>query len=244
MLRFSPITLGLVAGFAILTPVARAGSIPVPAGEILGQVRNSGNIVQMGATVLLYDRYDQLIRRTLTNEEGKFVFDQLNPDTYSLRVSLASFVPAIRRNIAVASGSENLLQINLSSVFSTVDLVSSGPSRGTLMSDDWKWVLRSSQATRPVLRLLPASSSASARAGGPIFQDTTAIVKVSASDGESFSFDNAQDLGTAFAFATSVLGTSRLQLSGNISYLGNSTIPPRDSARRIRGRRTGRPVRK
>src|SRR5579885_1742766 len=154
MLRFSPITLGLVAGFAILTPVARAGSIPVPAGEILGQVRNSGNIVQMGATVLLYDRYDQLIRRNLTSEEGKFVFDQLNPDTYSLRVSLASFVPAIRRNIAVASGSENLLQINLSSVFSTVDLVSSGPSRGTLMSDDWKWVLRSSQATRPVLRLL------------------------------------------------------------------------------------------
>src|SRR5579872_1380316 len=211
MLRVRSITLGLITGCAILAPMARAGSAPVPAGGILGQVKNSGNIVQMGASVLLYDRYDQLVRRALTNEEGKFVFDQLAPDLYSIRVSLASFVPAIRRNIAVASGSENLLQINLTSLFSTIDLVSSGPARGTLMSDDWKWVLRSSQSTRPVLRLLPVSSSASTRPSGSMFSDTTALVKVSASDGESFTTGSAEDLGTAFALATSLYGTSRVQ---------------------------------
>jgi hypothetical protein len=178
----------------------------------------------MGATVLLYDRYDQLVRRALSNEEGKFVFDNLTPDVYSIRVTLASFVPAIRRNIAVAAGSENLLQINLTGLFSSVDLVSSGPSKGTLMSDDWKWVLRSSQATRPVLRLLPVSSSASSASSGSIFSDTTGVVKVSASDGESFS-TGAEDLGTAFAVATSIYGTSRVQFSGNLGYIGNSTIP-------------------
>ncbi len=225
MQRVYYLTLGLVAGLAVLTPAVRAGSSPVPAGEILGQVRNSANIVQMGATVLLYDRYDQLVRRALTNEDGKFVFDKLAPDLYSIRVSLASFVPAIRRNIAVAAGSENLLQISLASLFSTVDLVSSGPSRGTLMSDDWKWVLRSSQATRPVLRMLPASTSASQRTSGSIFSNTTGLVKVSASDGESFASGSPSDLGTAFSLATSIYGDSRVQVSGNLGYIGNSTVP-------------------
>ena len=225
MSRVRSITLGLIAGFSILMPVARSASLPVPVAGIFGQVKDSANVAQMGATVLLYDRYDQLIRRALTNEEGKFVFDKLTPDTYSIRVSLASFVPAIRRNIAIAAGSENLLQINLASLFSTVDLVSSGPSRGTLMSDDWKWVLRSSQATRPVLRLLPVSSSASTRSTGSIFSDTTGVVKLSASDGESFSSGSVQDLGTAFALATSVFGNSRLQVSGNIGYTGDSAVP-------------------
>jgi hypothetical protein len=181
----------------------------------------------MGATVLLFDRYDQMVRRALTNEQGKFAFDQLTPDMYSIRVSLASFVPAIRRNIAVAAGSENLLQISLANLFSTVDLISSGPSRGTLMTDDWKWVLRSSQPTRPVLRLLPAPapSSSGASSPGSVFSDTTGLVQVSAGDGQSFAGGTQEDLGTAFAVATSIFGTSRLQFSGNIGYIGNSTIP-------------------
>jgi hypothetical protein len=178
----------------------------------------------MGATVLLFDHYDQMIRRALTNEQGKFAFDQLSPELYSIRVTLASFVPAIRRNISVAAGSENLLQINMATLFSTVDLIASGPSRGTLMSDDWKWVLRSSQSTRPVLRLLP-STSAQPSSTGSIFSNTTGLVKLSAGDGDSFTSGGDQDLGTAFAVATSLFGTSRLQLSGNVGYIGTSAIP-------------------
>ena len=178
----------------------------------------------MGATVLLYNRYDQLVRQGLTNEEGKFVFDKLTPDLYSLRVTLASFVPAMRRNIAVAAGSENLLQINLATLLSSIDLVSSGPSRGALMSDEWKWVLRSSQSTRPVLRLLPVSSSAS-NSTNSIFSETTGLVKLSAGDGDSFASGSEQDLGTAFAVATSICGSTRVQFSGNIGYIGSSTVP-------------------
>lgn len=177
----------------------------------------------MGATVLLFNRYDQLVQRALTNDQGKFAFDRLTPDLYSIRVSLASFVPALRRNISVVAGSESLLQINLANLFSSVDLISSGPSRGTLMSDDWKWVLRSSQATRPVMRFLPTSTSASS--GPSIFSDTTGLVKLSAGDGESFAGGSQEDLGTAFAVATSIFGTSRVQVSGNIGYIGNSAIP-------------------
>ena len=104
----------------------------------------------MGARVLLYDRHELLIRQVLTNEQGQFGFLGLAPDVYSIRVTLASFVPALRRNIAVAAGTQDLLQINLSGIFSTVDILPSA-SHGTLMGDDWKWVLRASPSTLEAL---------------------------------------------------------------------------------------------
>lgn len=180
----------------------------------------------MGATVLLYDRYDHIVRRALTNDEGKFAFADLLPEAYSIRVTLASFVPAIRRGIAVAAGSENVLQINLTSLFSTVELVSSGPARGALMSDDWKWVLRSSQATRPVMRFLPGwSSSTQNTSSASIFSNTTGLLTLSAGDGDSFTTGSQQSMGTAFALATSLFGTSRFLFSGNVGYIGSAGLP-------------------
>jgi hypothetical protein len=226
-MRIRPTAIGLLTGAFLL-----AASLPMPAlagslsGGIFGQVRSSTGVAQMGATVVLYDRYDQLVRRALTDEDGKFAFAELNPSFYSIRVTLASFVPALRRNIAVAAGSENLLEISLANLFSSVDLISSGPARGLILSDDWKWVLRSSSATRPVLRYLPAPSSSQTTAtSSSIFSDTTGLLRVSAGDGESFTAGSQEELGTAFAVATSIYGTSRLQLSGNVGYVGNSTIP-------------------
>ena len=214
---------GILAGVLCLANQAYAGS-PL-SGGIFGQVKNSAGVVQMGATVLLYNRYDQLVRQALSTEEGKFVFDSLAPDLYSIRVTLASFVPALRRNIAVAAGSENLLQINLANLLSTVDLVYSSPSRGTLMSDDWKWVLRASQATRPILRFMPAPPTSRSHSVAGMFSGTTGLVKVSAGDGDSFTGANQQDLGTAFALATSIFGSTRVQFSGNVGYAGSSGLP-------------------
>jgi hypothetical protein len=180
----------------------------------------------MGATVILYNRYDQLIRQALTNDQGKFAFDALSPDVYSIRVTLASFVPALRRNIAVAAGSESQLQINLASVLSTVELTST-PSRGTLMTDDWKWVLRTSQATRPVLRLVPDDPSSSrSRSMAALFSDTSGLVKLSAGgDGGPYTGMEQQDLGTAFALATSIMGSTRVQFSGSLGYEANAALP-------------------
>jgi hypothetical protein len=180
----------------------------------------------MGAKVLLYDRHEQLVRQVLTNEQGRFGFGSLTPDVYSIRVSLASFVPAVRRNISVAAGTEDLLQINLSGIFSTVDILSTA-AHGTLMGDDWKWVLRASPATRPILRFLPdrsSSQSSSATPFGSVFSETEGILKVSAGDSDSIG-SSQQDLGTAFALATSIYGKSRLQLSGNLGYATNSVMP-------------------
>src|SRR5579862_2683423 len=211
-----------------LTPAIHAadtGAIfgPSVSAQIFGEIRNSAGVVQMGAVVSLYNRYDELLRRGLSNQDGKFVFDGLAPDVYSIGVSLASFVPALRRNISVLAGSENLLKIQLASALSTIELVPVNSPEGSLMSDSWKWVLRSSHATRPVLRLLPqtsSSGSSSSRTMASLFSETSGLVKLSAGDGDPFG-GNPQDLGTAFVLATSVNGTSKVHVSGNVGYAAN-----------------------
>ena len=50
-----------------------------------------------------------------------------------------------------------------------------------------------------------------------LFSGTSALVKVSAGDGDPFGGDS-QDLGTAFVLATSVNGTSKVHVSGNVGY--------------------------
>ncbi len=213
------IKFGLIAGMVGLAGAAHAAdrfSPPSLTGQILGEVRNSSGVVQMGAAVSLYNRYDELVRHVLSNQDGKFVFEGLKPDVYSIRVNLASFVPALRRNISVLAGSENLLKIQLASALSTIELVPLNTPEGALMSDSWKWVLRSSHATRPVLRLAPQTSS-SRTALASLFSDTSGLVKLSAGDSDPFS-GAPQDLGTAFALATSVNGASRLHVSGNVGY--------------------------
>ena len=222
------IKFGLIAGMVGLTPAiyaADTGAVFAPSlsGQILGEVRNSTGVVQMGAVVSLYNRYDELLRRGFSNQDGKFVFDGLAPNVYSIGVSLASFVPAVRRNISVLAGSEKLLKIQLASALSTIELVPINSPEGALMSDSWKWVLRSSHATRPVLRLLPqtASGSSSSRSAmTSLFSETSGLVKVSAGDGDLFG-GNSQDLGTAFVLATSVAGTSKVHVSGNVGYAAN-----------------------
>src|SRR5258708_18045940 len=169
------------------SPVSAASSNPL-AGQILGQIKDAAGAAQMGASVYLYNRYDELVRKGLSNEQGRFAFDALAPDLYSIRVILASFVPAERRNISVLPSSENRLDISLTSVLSTIGVTSTPSSPGTLMTDDWKWVLRTSQATRPVLRFLPELAPRATSPTHPVlsgFSNTTGVVKLSAEHGPS-----------------------------------------------------------
>jgi len=182
----------------------------------------------MGAVVQLFNRYDKPIERALTDGSGEFGFQALLPDLYSIRVTLSSFMPALKRNISIQPGTRSVLAINLASVLSSVELVYSSPNSGALMSDDWKWVLRSSMTTRPVLRMIdlnpPVSSSPGSNSA--IFSDTRGVIKVSSGEGSPFSnTSNQPDLGTTFALATSLFGGSHLQVAGNIGYAMQSELP-------------------
>ena len=194
----------VIAALILSAPLAYPATEAPLSGSISGVVRNSSGVPQMGATVFLFNRSERLLGRVLTNERGLFGFGLLTPDLYSVRVSLASFVPAVKQRIAVQPGMQSLLYVDLTSVLSSIELVYAPPGEGALMSDDWKWVLKGSSATRPVLRMVPldsssdaqqsqASSQASNQTGsnqtgsnqtgsGRVFSDTRGMLNVSAGD--------------------------------------------------------------
>lgn len=203
-------------------------SPPALAGAISGTVTDSVGVPQMGATVFLFNKFDKLAERVLTDERGFFSFAGLFPDVYSIRVTLASFVPAFRNNILVQPGASSLLNVSLATLFSSIKLAYPGPGQRYPMSDDWKWGLRTSSATRPVLRLLPEWNDGrkTARRGPGAFSDTRGVLKVAAGDGDVMSGLGAGgDLGTAFALATSFYGNTHLQLAGKVGSGSLSGIP-------------------
>jgi hypothetical protein len=240
-LRKAALSIGLMAGFVSLAPRAQAAD-PLPlSGQILGEVRNSEDVAQMGAKVLLLNRFDQPVRESLSDETGKFLFSGLPPGSYSVSVSLASFVPVLRRNIAVLAGSQNLLRVSLSAVFSSVELVPASQARGTLLSDDWKLVLRSSPATRPVLRLVEEVKVPEQESLAEIFSDTTGLVRLSAGDSNPFNGTMQQALGTGFAVETSVYGRTKVRLAGNLGYSAASGMPAAGIRTTYTRSRDGRP---
>jgi hypothetical protein len=217
-----------VAGLLATAP-AKAVEPAKLTGTLVGLVTDHSGIPQMGAAVLLYNRYERLMSRVLTNEKGLFIFESLNPDSYGLRVSLASFVPALKGNISVQPGARSFLTINLSSVLSSIELIYIAPGQGPIMTEEWRWVLKISTATRPVLRYRPGvdvSDPSTRKVAGSMFSDTRGVVRVSAGDGgAAAAAGNQPDLGTAFALATSLFGTNQLQVSGNLGYASHTGIP-------------------
>jgi len=190
-------------------------------GTIVGVVSDASGSGQLGATVYLFNRFEKLVRKVLTNENGAFGFEFLPPDSYSLRVVLPAFLPAVRQNILIQPGMRSFLAINLASLVSSVELVYPNQSPAHLMTDDWKWVLRGSMTTRPVLRFLPGQD----RQAPTVFGDTRGVVRVQAGDGASGVFGGQPDLGTAFAVATSILNRHELQVTGNLGYASRGGVP-------------------
>src|SRR5713226_2121269 len=216
-----------IPGVGSAASIASMGKL---SGKILGLVTDAGGVPQMGAAVILLNQQDRPCERGLTDDKGAFSFDGLSAGVYSIRVSLASFMPISKSRIFVQPGVRTLLNVSLAAFFSSIQLVYPTADQRAIMSDDWKWVLRTSNATRPVLRLLPGwkadDNGAAQRASSGIFSDTRALVRLSGGDGGRVtSFGNESELGTAFALATSVLGKNQIQFSGNLGYASQSGVP-------------------
>jgi hypothetical protein len=122
-------------------------------GSISGLVVDPAGTPQMGATVLISG--EALItaapEELLTNVSGRFVSDTLRPGLYTIRVTLAGFLPAIQQHIMVTGDRTTLLQIAVGSLLSSFEGLRKQPKQ-TVASDEWAWVLRSTTGTRTILR--------------------------------------------------------------------------------------------
>jgi hypothetical protein len=224
----------LILAGAVCLAGAGLGQAATPlrlAGAITGFVTDAAGVPQMGAAVVLLNRQERQFERALTDERGAFRFLGLAPDLYSVKVSLAAFVPAIKKGILVQPGMASVLNVNLNTLFSTIQFAYPPIDNGSLMSDEWKWVLRSASPTRPVLRFDSGSvanstvSTVSCRHTA-VFSDTRGMFLLSAGEGSLASGTAAEaDMGTAFALATSLYGNNILQVSGNVGYGSQTGVP-------------------
>jgi hypothetical protein len=194
-------------------------------GNLLGTVVDPSGIPQMGATVQLFDKYDRPAGKTFTAADGRFGFTGLAVDSYSVRVTLASFFPAFRDRIAIKAGLDSMLRVHLATLLSNIEVAYTVPMGA--MTDDWKWVLRSSPSTRPVTRFLPVglSTSAEKKMRPRIFSDTHAMLSVAGGDNGTLADADAgqADLGTGFALSTNIWGKNQVQVSGTFGQ-GTGTI--------------------
>jgi hypothetical protein len=225
---YKPISI-LVAGLvcAQFAPLSRAGDRIHFSGAIAGVVRDLEGVPLMGASITLFSPQQFPLGRVRTDQHGRFELTGLPPALYSVRVTLASFDPAVRRNLLVQPGMRSLLNVSLSTVFSSVQLAVPPLENGNVMSEDWKWVLRTASDARPITRFADAPEpSPSVRASGEIVAETRGVVRLSAGDSGLLSGVGDQaDLGTAFALSTILSANSSIQVSGNLGYGSQTGIP-------------------
>lgn len=203
------------------TPPAAAQAKPVP-GKLAGVVRDSAGTPQLGANVeLIAETGAAVSRGFLTNTQGIFRGEKLSPGLYSLRVTLAGFLPTLEKHIRVTSNLTTVVRVELESMFASLDQLRRTPSNAPVEADNWKWVLRSASAVRPVLEWMDDGTGMASRVSvestiprGPRF-------RMEFTDGArrpTSASSIASSPATAVAYEQSLGGTSKMILAGQMSY--------------------------
>jgi hypothetical protein len=215
------LALGLLLSICALPLAATPNS-----GKLSGVVVDTAGTPQLGATVLISseDLFNASPLELLTNDRGRFAAETLRAGSYSIKVTLAGFLPAIEQHIQISGDHTTLLEIVMGSVFSSLEKLRRSPDQ-PMPSDEWIWVLRSSSATRPVLRwqdgeivIEPGAPNqieiAQRRGNHGRFDLTTGA------DHPGSISNLASSPGTAFAYDMELAAHGQLLMAGQFSYEG------------------------
>jgi hypothetical protein len=177
-------------------------------GAISGYVRDVSGTPQIGAVVEIFSEAAKIIT-VFTDNEGLYTASGLLPGSYSIKVYVPSFLPALHEEVGLRAGTHIFVDVTLHTLLEGLRVI--GPLRGKGDDDDWKWTLRS-VANRPVLRFddIP---------GVTIEQNhdlkaTLSLLAGSAAEG----YGSGSDMSTAFSVERSIFSTDRVGLSGNVGY--------------------------
>jgi len=192
-------------------------------GKITGLVVDSTGTPQMGATVVISSNQllNNMAFQLLTNDRGRFSSATMPAGIYSVKVTLAGFLPAVEQDIQVRDEHTTLLEIVLGSVFASLEKLRRQPDQ-QVAADDWSWVLRASAATRPVLRWQDGDVVLGGRVN-PFdkSQDQSARTRLEFTSGSDHpgSVSNLADTpGSAFAYDYGLGGLGNLLIAGQFSY--------------------------
>ena len=214
----------MVSSFAAIPAAAQAKPV---SGKLQGVVDDAAGTPQMGASVELVSEALGLAatRGFLTNTQGMFRGDKLAPGFYTVRVTLAGFLPTLEKHIRVTSNVTTVVQIELESMFASLDQLRRMPSTSTAEGDDWKWVLRSASAMRPVLEWVDHDTLGAATVARDSGRARTPRMRMEFTDGArrpTSASSIASSPATAVAYDKKLGGTGRMILAGQVSYDGDS----------------------
>ncbi len=210
----------MVSSFASIPAAAQAKPVP---GKLAGVVGDAMGTPQMGASVELVSEAVGVAatRSFLTNTQGMFRGDKLAPGFYTVRVTLAGFLPTFEKHIRVTSNLTTVVRIELETMFSSLDQLRRMPSSTTAQVDDWKWVLRSASTTRPVLEWVDHDTLSASTVTNDSGRPRAPRMRMEFTDGarrpsSASSVDSSP--ATAVAYDQKLGGTSRMILAGQVSY--------------------------
>ena len=202
--------------FSLLLVLALPAWAAPRTATVSGLVRDSAGVPQMGAAVEVIAAGGSVVRRVYSDENGQYRAAQIQPGTYHVRVSAASFLPSLRENVRLASGTHLLVNVTLSTLFEAIQMM---PTRRNSPQDedDWKWTLRSA-GNRPILRVLDDGDAVVvASADHPDDRRLKAHVAFVAGS-EAAGFGSTAEASTAFTLERSLFSSGTLSFKGNVGY--------------------------
>ena len=167
------VTLVMAAACWSLLASAAEAQAKLVSGSLTGVVRDFAGTPQMGASVqVLAEAGITGTSEFLTNTQGIFRGEKLSPGLYTVRVTLAGFLPTLQQHVRVNANLTTVVRIEMESMFATLEQLRKQPNASAKAdADDWKWVLRSASGTRPVLQWddygAVLSAAAERNAGAP-----------------------------------------------------------------------------
>ncbi|HZY62752.1 MAG TPA: carboxypeptidase-like regulatory domain-containing protein [Edaphobacter sp.] len=122
-------------------------------GTVSGVVRDADGVAQMGVLVQVLAADSNLVGTAFTDLHGRYLINRLLPGNYQIKASAALFVPAMRGNLQVRSGTRAIVNLTLNTLFASTAWLPAERRKADEPADDWKWTLRAA-ANRPVLRMV------------------------------------------------------------------------------------------
>jgi hypothetical protein len=220
------VLLGAAVGVTFCAPslLAQSTKQPVPTlGKLSGQVRDSSGVPQLGATVAILPEALGVAAtyQFLTNTEGLFNGEKLAPGSYTVRVTLAGFLPFLEKHIQISPNLTTTVRIQLESMFASIEQLRRPPVASAAEADDWKWVLRSAPGLRPVLHWDdpdPAGSITSSIVVEQNVHRPLGIVALTDGARRPGSISNvAAAPSTAFAYDQKIAGSNHIVFAGQIT---------------------------
>jgi hypothetical protein len=223
----------LGAGILLTVSATPAWSQATSTSSVVGQVTDQSGAVVPGAQVALIDADTRATRSTASNDVGRYIFVNVNPGTYTLRVSKAGFAHFETAGLRVTVGGTATVNATLNVGATTQTIVveatagaelqtSSATVGSTISSKSMMSLPNLGRDVQTLAVLQPAVSDAGYTAGAYMDMNTYLL------DGGNTTDDMG---GNTIGYQTNFTGTGGTQTSG---YASGVVATPIESVEEIR----------